>query len=138
MRRFLPVALLLIIVVSATASGKRRTKAPLGAADIDAIATLLKLEDARTFDEPALARIMGSPHREVRRRAAQSVGRIADKRGAALLDIARNDRDVDVAATAAWAAGQLRDPAAIGWLSEALMAPATAAAVTREAAVALG
>ena len=139
MRRYLPIALLLITVAAATAvSGQRRTRMPLGAPEIDAIATLLKLEDARTFDQPALARILGSPHPEVRRRAAQSVGRIADKRGAALLDIARNDLDVEVAATAAWAAGQLRDPAAVGWLSGALMAPATAPTVAREAAIALG
>ena len=51
----------------------------------------------------------------------QSVGRLADKAGAALIDVARRDADVEVAATAAWAAGQLRDPVAIDWLAQSLM-----------------
>ena len=111
---------------------------PLAPPDVDAIATLLMLEDARRFDETELARIAASTHPEVRRRAIQSVGRIADKRGLALLESARRDKDVDVAATAAWAAGQLRDPAAVGWLNETLAGARTPAPIAREAAIALG
>ena len=81
---------------------------------------------------------MGSAHPEVRRRAVQSVGRIADKRGAGLLDLARKDKDVEVAATAVWSAGQLRDPAGVAWLSTLLGADGVAMAVQREAAIALG
>ena len=127
---------ILLAVTSITAQGPR--KPPLAAADIDAIATLLMLEDARTFDEAELQRISKSAHPEVRRRAVQAVGRIADKRGATFIEVARQDRDVEVAATAVWAAGQLRDPAAIAWLTATLSAPATPEPVAREAAIALG
>lgn len=129
---------MLTVAAVAAISAQSRPAKPLAGTDIDAIATLLRLEDARAFDEPALTRILASSHAEVRRRAAQSVGRIADQRGAALLDVARKDADVDVTATAVWAAGQLRNPAAVDWLAEALMSAATAPPVAREAAIALG
>lgn len=96
------------------------------------------LEDARRFDQAELKRIGASEHPEVRRRAVQSIGRIADKSGAALLDSARQDKDVEVAATAVWALGQLRDAAAIPVLSATLSNPKTPEAVAREAAIALG
>ena len=61
MRRYLPVALLLIAVAAAAAvSGQRRTKVRLGAPEIDAIATLLKLEDA-LGDRITAARMLTSP-----------------------------------------------------------------------------
>ncbi len=140
MRRYRSKFLLFSICVAsaATIAAQSRARPPLKAADVDAIATLLKLEDARTYDQTALDRIVESAHSEVRRRAVQSVGRIADKRGAALLELARKDKDVEVAATAAWSAGQLRDPAAVPWLSESLTGSGTPAAIQREAAIALG
>ena len=138
MRRYRTTALLVMCVatVAATAA-QRRAKPPLQANDVEAIATLLKLEDARTYDEAALSKIVASEHPEVRRRAVQSIGRIADKRGASLLDIARKDKDVEVVATATWSAGQLRDPAPVAWLYDA-MVNTTPATVAREAAIALG
>lgn len=137
-RQALVLLIVTVLAAGASPAAQRRTKARLTPADVDAIATLLRLEDARTFDEAELQRIAKSTHPEVRRRAAQSIGRIADKRGAALLEGARHDRDVEVAATAAWAAGQLRDPAAITWLAATLTSPKTAAPIAREAAIALG
>jgi len=128
----------LVIVFTAEGAAQKATRAPLRPGDIDAIATLLMLEDARKYGEAELRRILKSPHPEVRRRAVQSIGRIADKNGAVLLESARQDAVVDVAATAAWAAGQLRDPAAIPWLGAALSDKKTPAAVAREAAIALG
>lgn len=140
MRRRLTTSLLLSLAVAsvATIGAQDRARSPLQGADIDAIATLLKLEDARTYDEPTLRRILESGHPEIRRRATQSVGRIADKNGAALLEIARKDKDIEVAATAAWSAGQLRDAAAVPWLSAALSGSGTPSTIQREAAVALG
>ena len=135
---FCIVAAAVATAAAVTTDAQTRDRRPLEAADIDAIATLLKLEDARTYDESALGRILASAHPEVRRRAAQSVGRIADKRGAALLDLARKDKDVEVIATAAWSAGQLRDPAAVPWLLEMLTTTGTPLPVQREAAIALG
>jgi HEAT repeat protein/cyclophilin family peptidyl-prolyl cis-trans isomerase len=132
------VTLLASALVVGSIVAQRSQKAPLRAGDVDEIATLLMLEDARTFDEPALSRMLKSPHPEVRRRAVQSVGRIANKAGAGLVETAREDKDAEVAATAVWAAGQLRDPAAIPWLTAVLKAPRSAAGVAREAAIALG
>lgn len=134
----LPALLVTALTVDAAVSAQKGPRKPLAPEDVDAIATLLKLEDARLFDEAALSRILGSPHPEVSRRAIQSVGRIADKRGAALIDTARRHADAEVAATAVWAAGQLRDPAAVTWLSALLSEPTTPPAIAREAAVALG
>jgi HEAT repeat protein/cyclophilin family peptidyl-prolyl cis-trans isomerase len=137
MRRLHPTLIVCLSVAAAVSAQPR--KSPLAAGDVDAIATLLKLEDARTYDEPALARILAADHPEVRRRAAQTIGRIADTKGATLLQVARKDKDVEVAATAAWAAGQLRDPAAIPWLAELLAGAGGApSAMQQEAAIALG
>ena len=115
-----PVVAATILALAASLSAQPRAQRPLTSADVD-IATLLMLEDARKYDQAELGRILESTHPEVRRRAVQSVGRLADKAGAALIDVARRDADVEVAATAAWAAGQLRDPVAIDWLAQSLM-----------------
>ena len=139
-RRHLTVPGLLFIALTTSTSldAQRRAKQPLRPADVDAIATLLMLEDARKFDAAVLQPIVASTHPEVRRRAVQAIGRIADKSGAALLEVARQDKDVEVVATAAWAAGQLRDPAAIAWLAPALSSAKTPVPIAREAAIALG
>src|SRR5262245_25599491 len=133
-----PVVLGAALVTIGPLALERGAKPALASADIDAIATLLNLEDTRTFDETKLQRLSKSPHPEVRRRAIQAIARIADMRGAPLLRAARHDRDVDVAATAVWAAGQLRDPGAIDWLAETLISPKTPAPIAREAATGLG
>ena len=138
LRRSTGLVFVVCLAAVATFSAQGRARPPLQAADIDAIATLLKLEDARTYDEAALKSIFVSAHPEVRRRAVQSIGRIADKRGAALVDAARHDKDAEVAATAAWSAGQLRDPGAVPWLSESLGSDSVAQSFQREAAIALG
>ena len=133
LKRMLLVFLIATVWI-ASATGQARKA--LTSTDIDAIATLLMLEDARKFDEAELRRIAQSTHPEVRRRAVQSVGRIADKAGAAILETARQDKDAEVAATAIWALGQLRDVAAVPTLTAALSkAPAP---IAREAAIALG
>ena len=127
--------LLLVAALTAPAAQQRQ---PLSSADIDSIATLLKLEDTRQFDEAALTQIAASAHPEVRRRAALSVGRIADVTGSALLARLRTDTDLDVRATAVFSMGQLRDPATVAWLGTTLSAATTPPAVAREAAQALG
>lgn len=128
--------LVLAVTVGVTASAQ--SKLPLSSSDIDDIATLLKLEDTRQFDAAALARIVRSTHPEVRRRAAVAIARIADGRGGALLVDVRTDVDPEVAASAVFALGQLKDPAAVAWLGRTLMAPATPPVIAREAAQALG
>ena len=131
-------AVLLLFLLPAALSAQSRGKTALTAQHVDDIAVLLMLEDARKFDEAELKRIAASAHPEVRRRAVQAIGRIADKNGAPLLEAARRDKDVEVAATAVWSLGQLRDAAAIPVLSALLADPKTPPAMAREAAIALG
>jgi peptidylprolyl isomerase len=134
----LRVVLLAVAVALTTPAALGQARRPLSPADIDDIATLLKLEDTRMFDEAALARTLKSAHPEVRRRAAVSIGRIANEAGRAMLVSARNDSDVEVVASVAFATGQLADPAAVEWLGGLLDAPAASPIVGREAAQALG
>jgi HEAT repeat protein len=113
-RLALSLALVLTSGVLAVTQPGRRL---LTAADIDAITTLVMLEDTRQFDEAALSRLMKSAHPEVRRRAVIAVGRIVNPAGTALLASARNEDDVEILATVAFATGQLKDPDAVTWLS---------------------
>jgi len=131
----------LVVLILATTSltlAQGRASRPLAAKDIDDLATLLMLEDTRRLDPAALTPILASTHAEVRRRAVVAIGRIADPRGGELLMTARRDPDVEVQASVAFAQGQLKDPAAVAWLSETLLSPQTPPAVAREAARALG
>lgn len=117
---------------------REAARRPLAPSDIDDIARLVMIEDRRQFDEQTLARILRSTHPEVRRRAALALGRIADARGGAVLASARADADAEVAATVVFATGQLRDPAAVSWLSDVLTSTKTPPVAAREAAIALG
>jgi HEAT repeat protein/cyclophilin family peptidyl-prolyl cis-trans isomerase len=139
MPRLASLATACLILASVAVSAPEAQQRPaLSSANIDDIATLLKLEDTRQFDAPALERILKSTHAEVRRRAAVSIGRIADPRGLALLESARADRDVEVLATVVFATGQLRQASSVDWLGTVLGAPRMPAVVAREAAQALG
>lgn len=132
------VAALLAATVVPPQDRARPARPTLATADIDDITRLVMLEDTRQFDEPALARILTSTHPEVRRRAIVAIGRIADARGGALLTGVRGDTDPEIAATVAFAAGQLKDPGSVPWLAEVLSAPMTPPIVSREAARSLG
>ena len=126
-----------LIAFLASSAGAQQRR-PLAGTDIDDIATLLKLEDTRQYDEAALSRVLKSAHPEVRRRAAVSIGRIADARGLTLLESARSDRDPQVVASVVFATGQLRQPESVTWLGSLLSSPATSPVIAREAAQALG
>ena len=95
-RRLLALALCAAIT---TVPGAQAQRQPLAATDIADIAVLLKLEDTRQFDKAELSRILQSTHPEVRRRAAVSIGRINDQRGAELLEAARKESDAEVQAS---------------------------------------
>ena len=138
MPSFRTASVLCLLLAAAASSPVAQQRRALSPADIDNIATLLKLEDIRQFDEAALTTIAGSTHPEVRRRAALSIGRIADIKGSPLLTKLRADANLDVRATAVFSMGQLKDPATVAWLGTTLSAPATPPAVAREAAQALG
>ena len=132
------LVVVLVMAVVLPAQSQKGGRRPLAAADVDAITQLVMLEDTRQFDEAALTKLLKSAHPEVRRRAVVATGRIVNPAGKALLASARKDDDVDIVATVAFATGQLKDPDAVAWLSELLMAAGTPPAVGREAAQALG
>lgn len=129
---------LLAIAVCAHLAPAQARKPALSSADVDDIARLVMLEDHRDFDSTDLSRILASAHPEVRRRAALSIGRIADKRGYALLRARRLDADTSVAATEVFAAGQLKDSTTVAWFDSLLATPKLPPTVLAEAATALG
>jgi HEAT repeat protein/cyclophilin family peptidyl-prolyl cis-trans isomerase len=137
-RKLLFLASMVVVCVVSGSSGMAQTRRPLAGADLNDLATLLKLEDTRQYDEAALARVLKSAHPEVRRRAAITIGRINDPRGLTLLEPVRADRDPVIAAAAIFAIGQISQPESIEWLGTALSATGTPPAIAREAAQALG
>lgn len=138
MRRLAASLLIAICALATVAGQKPADRRPLSATDIDDIATLLKLEDTRTFDEAALTRIAASTHPEVRRRAVVSMGRIVVARGRVVLSGLRGETDAELLATIVFSTGQQKDPGAIPWLSGLLSDTRTPTAVAKEAAQALG
>jgi peptidyl-prolyl cis-trans isomerase B (cyclophilin B) len=132
------VAVVLVASVQRSASAQARGRPSLDSGAVSDIATLLMLEDTRSFDSTALARLLASRHPEVRRRAALSVGRINDKRGVALLRARPLDADTNIAATTVFAVGQLRDTLTIAWFDSLLSSPRTPPTLLTEAACALG
>jgi HEAT repeat protein/cyclophilin family peptidyl-prolyl cis-trans isomerase len=129
---------LVALLTSAHIASAQAHKPALALADIDDISSLVMLEDHRDFDSAALSRILESAHPEVRRRAALSIGRIADRRGFALLRAKPLDADTAVAATEVFAAGQLKDSTTVAWFDSLLSTPKLAPTVLAEAATALG
>lgn len=138
MHRVFALLLLIAIGVSMPHAQRAPARRPLSPADIDDIATLLKLEDTRQFDEAALTRLAASPHPEVKRRAIVSIGRIVNDKGRELLAGLRGEKDPELLAAVAFATGQLKDPGAVAWLGGLLNNPASPAAAAKEAAQALG
>ena len=132
-------ARLLLVLLLAAAVGpraQRPQRPPPGPADVEHIARLLMIEDARRFDETLLDEALRSPHPEVRGRAAIAIGRLADERGLALLQ--RATTDAAITREVAFAYGQLRTNAGVSWLAGRLTAPDVPADVRREAARSLG
>ena len=132
------ILLTLAAITPSVAFAQRARPAPLAPADVDAIVQLVTLEDTRSFDEAALARLVTAAHPEVRRRAIVAVGRIADPRGRALLAGLHGETNAEILATVAFSTGQLKDPDAIAWLSDVLSNAKTPPAAAFEAARALG
>src|SRR6476619_5174620 len=86
-------AILLVAVTQPYVWTAAQSRPPLGAEDITAIATLLKLEDTLQFDKAALAPLPQRSHPEVRRLAVLAMGRIADARGKSLIVTASSEKD---------------------------------------------
>ncbi len=138
MRRLLLTLAVTSSLIAVTVAGSAQPRRPLRAADVDAIATLLMLEDTRKFDEAVLARLVKHEHPEVRQRAIISIGRIVNPAGRAILSGLRTESDADTLANVAFATGQIKDADAVSWLNGLLRSERTRPAVAREAARALG
>jgi len=132
------VTLAALLLVTALSAGAQARKRPLSPADVDDIARLVMLEDHREFDTTDLSRLLSSAHPEVRRRAALTIGRIADKRGYSLVRAKPLDADTAVAATEVFAAGQLKDSNTVAWFDSLLSNTKLPPTILSEAATALG
>jgi cyclophilin family peptidyl-prolyl cis-trans isomerase/HEAT repeat protein len=126
------------LAAQAKTPGRPLARRILADNDIEDIARLEQLEDQRQLDTVELARILASPHPEVRRRAAITIGRIADKRGISVLRARPLDSDTAVAAAVVFAVGQLRDSMTVSWFDSLLIDSHTPPTAATEAAVALG
>lgn len=135
-RIFLPLILSGAVATAAGAQAPRR--ALLDSNAVADIASLLLLEDTRTFDSVAIARALNASHPEVKRRALLALAHLNDKRGVALLLPYSASNDTAIAATAVFAIGQLRDTLTIPKLDSLLSNPRTPPTVRTEAASALG
>lgn len=123
-----------LVSLNAHAQGRKA----LSRADVESIAHLLMLEDQRTYDDTLLSRLIGSAHAEVRRRTAVTIGRLADKRGVALVRKVLNDADTSVVADAVFALGQIHDSSTVPLLDSLLNSPRLSVNAAREAAASLG
>ncbi len=93
--------------------GWSRSALAQDASVVEAVAPLLRAEDARRWAPADLEAGVRSPEPLVRRSAAMAIGRIGDLRGTALLVPMLQDQDSTVQTVAAFALGLLRDSAAV-------------------------
>jgi HEAT repeat protein/cyclophilin family peptidyl-prolyl cis-trans isomerase len=138
LRRRLPFVVACVLLGSVAIGARQGKRPPFVPADIDDLATLLKIEDTRTLDVPALQRILKSTQPEVRRRAVQTLGRVLTPEGAPLLEPLRADADPEIVGTVAFAYGQRKDADAVAWLAAVMSDAKTNVDVAREAARSLG
>ena len=113
------VALLLLAAACAPAASTAPGRAPVPsraaavAGSPDVAARLLRLEDRREYDAATVESAATSASAADRRRAALAAGRIRDRRAVPLLGRLLADADTSVAATAAFALGQVGDSTAV-------------------------
>ena len=102
---------------------------------VQAMASVLAVEDARRYDEAALLRGLTFSDSIVRARAALAVGRIGDLRGTALLVPVLDDESPNVRPAAAFALGLLRDTLALEPLIRRVNVPPGTDLVTAQEAI---
>lgn len=126
-----------LVGVAATAGGQGRPPS-IGATDVNLYARLLAMTDTRQLDLALVDRALAGKWRPMRAAATLAIGQVGAEpgmAGASRLRTLLKDRDLTVAANAAYALGLLRDTASIADLGAAL---ALNHEVAREAAWALG
>ena len=133
-RKLLRAVLFCSFATSATA----QKHAPLSAQDAHTYAQLLAMTDTRQFDSALIDRALASASPQLRAAATLAIGQVGPEHGMAGIAHLRRlltDREISVAANAAYAIGLLRDSISIGASSGALAAMND---IAREAAWALG
>jgi cyclophilin family peptidyl-prolyl cis-trans isomerase/HEAT repeat protein len=140
-----PTSLLLVCVVVASGCATRgpvlpqaRVPVQLQAHEIERLAELLRMEDARVLDATLVARLLDDPQPELRGRAALAAGRIRDRAASPLLVAALADPAPSVRARAAFALGEMADSADVIVAALSSAALMDAPAVAAEAAASLG
>src|SRR5688572_4114226 len=113
---------------------------PMTVREIDAATTFIQLEDRREYVSEFFAAAAAAPEPSIRARAALAAGRIAAPPSREFVRNLLSDPDTMVAASAAFAAGLLRDTTAVPLLAALLdsLGVATRPFVAAEAAEALG
>ena len=127
-----------LLAGSAVAAGGQGLPPAIGASDVNLYARLLAMTDTRQLDIALVDRALASKWRPMRAAATLAIGQVGAEPGMAGASRLRGllrDRDLTVAANAAYALGLLRDTASIAGLGAAL---ALNHEVAREAAWALG
>src|SRR5205823_6902112 len=116
----------------------QRLPRSVGALEVDLYARLLAMTDTRQLDTALIERALATKWQPLRAAATLAIGQVGPERGASgapRLRALLRDRDVTVAANAAYALGLLRDSGSVASLAAALTLDHEAA---REAAWALG
>ncbi len=139
------ITLAALALAACAGTGGRPSAGPPSASvpsdsEVQAAAVLLRLEDRREHDPVVMDASAASASPDTRRRTALALGRIRDPRARLLLERLLGDADTAVAASAAFALGQLGDSAAVAALAPWMDATRAASAptVVGEAAYALG
>jgi cyclophilin family peptidyl-prolyl cis-trans isomerase/HEAT repeat protein len=101
---------LCLLVLAAGPVARLQAQEP---ANLNDLARLLSIEDRRAFDLAALRAASQHPDSVVRRRAAMTLGRLADRNGLPLLYQLLEDRDSLVRIEAAFAVGEVGDSASV-------------------------
>lgn len=134
-RLLVTAAMVTLLSGNSDAQSARRAPSP---SEIRLYARLLSMTDSRRWDKSLVDSALASGWRPLRAAAAISPGQIGRAHGLPALSLLYtlvNDRDVDVAANAAYALGLLHDSTSVGALSQSL---GLAAEIAREAAWSLG
>ena len=102
------------------------------------LSRILRAEDERRWDENVRV-LLGAWYPIVRKRAALALGRIGDERAVpALIDVLKEDADLEVRQMAAFAIGEIESPAGADALIAVLDDPREPTAVRARAVEALG
>jgi cyclophilin family peptidyl-prolyl cis-trans isomerase/HEAT repeat protein len=90
---------------------------------VEALAPLVMMEDRRAFESATLSRALNDPQPLVRQTAVTTIGRIADRRGIALLVPMLADSDMRVVTATFFSFGLLRDSAMVDVIIARLRSP---------------